>query len=133
MFVGMQITQVDISSDSTCLRFSVVGARPLYVTALSDCCSNGWFSEVQGADDLRNSTVLAVELSPAQDAPASKQDYDQIMFITIKVLTVRRALHECRITVRNSSNGCYGAGLEYGPPFDVDKLVFTPLKDGVYI
>lgn len=120
------IRKIELDSENQhYLRFTTNEGIFIYETE-GDCCSESWFADIIGVQNLLNSKIISVELVEREAidndsgytryAPKNynvndgrgRQDYDSVYaykFITNKGYS--------DIIFRNSSNGYYGGWLNY--------------------
>lgn len=117
---GKHVWEVRLGDAATLLVFYVAtpasagrwNGEYLAYRTNGDCCSETWFSAINGATVLDDQTVIDVVEREAADAPGTRQDEDQIYGYTLVT-----AKGHCDIEFRNSSNGYYG-GSCYRIDFD---------------
>lgn len=125
-----KIYKVEISIGEHFLIFETDIGKMVY-EAIGDCCSESWFAEIIGLNNIIGEKVIEVI---EKDLPSynlddgrSRQEIDSVYCYT---LTTKKG--HCDIVFRNSSNGYYGGYLEfsefgnipdeYKPLVDISKL-----------
>ena len=117
--VGTTVRAVFMDKDTQHYILFRTNLGDFVFVASGDCCSESWFSAVNGLSALiDNKVTQAVEVDMGDvDDGRSRQEYDTLYRITL--VTNRGA---CDIEFRNSSNGYYGGCVsDYGnsAPSDV--------------
>ena len=96
-------------SDGECFLMFHNGSVTITYEAYGDCCSESWFADITGLDNLRGQTVIGVRILDV-DLPEgdnrTRQEEDQVYGYR---LSTRKG--DCDIIFRNSSNGYYGGEL----------------------
>jgi hypothetical protein len=74
----------------------------------SDCCSETWFADVVGFDNLVGHPILTASESFENDPEdgRSRQDYD-----SVGIVSLTTDAGEAEVRWRNSSNGYYGGSI----------------------
>ena len=109
MLVGKRVKALYMHSDKTVLRLDLFGAKPVYLTATGDCCSQSWFEHVEGLAYLVGATVAIVEMREMPEQ--TEHDGDCIQYYGWSIKTDKG---QCELEMRNSSNGYYGGECEIG-------------------
>jgi hypothetical protein len=104
--VGATIKSVVVSEEGTRLTFTTTD-RVYRYDAFADCCSESWIESTDPLEELAGTTVLRIEQSPTQEVEGTRQEVDDIDFVTF--LTDKGYW---KLEFRNSSNGCYGGYME---------------------
>lgn len=106
--LGRYIERVSVSDGERFLMFHIRYSTVTY-EAYGDCCSESWFADITGLDNLRGQTVVGVRILDV-DLPEgdtrTRQEWDQVYGYR---LSTRKG--DCDIIFRNSSNGYYGGEL----------------------
>jgi hypothetical protein len=110
MLVGQKVLSIEVDSgDQHCLRLTTDKGITIFETE-GDCCSETWFADIIGVDQLIDRTILSALLVdmdvPDRIDSRSRQESDQ--FYCLK-LTTEWGVAD--IIFRNSSNGYYGGNL----------------------
>ena len=109
--VGGKVVAVLAAQDQSSLWFARYDGRVFEWAASGDCCSESWFADVDGLDDLIGKEILAVEVV---DMPSYMPDYnvndgrcrqDADAVYGYKITTDGGY---CDVVFRCSSNGYYG-------------------------
>lgn len=104
--IGKRVEAVWVSPDHWFLTFTTAQGNVSYITD-ADCCSDTWFADILGMDNLLGEEVLgAEELDLPGDCVEdgrSRQDCDRVYGWQ---LATQKGKTE--IMFRNSSNGYYG-------------------------
>lgn len=90
--------------------------------ATGDCCSESWFADIVGIDNLKNAVVIGIKVLnvelPEGDT-RTRQEYDEVYGYR---LTTHKG--DCDIIFRNSSNGYYGGELtQVSDPKQVEEIL----------
>ena len=103
--VGRVVDALLVSADQGSVAL-VCGAKVFIWATEGDCCSEAWFSDIDGVDDLFGREVMKVERveMPQIDDGRTRQECDE--FYGVKVTTDRGYVD---FVFRCSSNGYYGA------------------------
>ena len=106
--IGRQIREVRIGDAAQLLVFQVgtgryIGREFIAYRTEGDCCSETWFSAINGIEALIDQTVTDVIERETVEAPGTRQAED-----TLYGYTLVTATGHCDIEFRNSSNGYYG-------------------------
>lgn len=103
------VERVSVSDGEHFLMFHCRNMTTTY-EAYGECCSETWFADITGLDNLRKQTVIGVRILDV-DLPEgdtrTRQESDQVYGYR---LSTRKG--DCDIIFRNSSNGYYGGELE---------------------
>ena len=90
------------------------GDKVLYLEAVGDCCSETWFADIVGINNLLTGSVydkvIGIEILrfPEEVSDArGRQDVDEVYGVRL-----RTCKGDCDIIYRNSSNGYYGGTVE---------------------
>jgi hypothetical protein len=112
ILIGKTITQVEISQDNTFMRFMDSNGVLYPFMAIGDCCSNSWFHEVTGIEQLLDSPVqLVTSLQTyTEEERASSGPDDVTLVYGINLVTLKGI---AKIVFRNISNGYYCGWIEY--------------------
>lgn len=106
--LGEYVERVSVNDGERFLMFHNGSATTTY-EACGDCCSESWFADITGLDNLRGQTVIGVRILDV-DLPEgdtrTRQESDQVYGYR---LSTRKG--DCDIIFRNSSNGYYGGEL----------------------
>jgi len=80
-------------------------AKHLIIETNGDCCSETWFADIVGRDNLIPNEIIGVRFLsvPSVEDNRSRQDVDD--FYGVRLSTSKG---DCDIIYRNSSNGYYG-------------------------
>ena len=124
LLVGLRILSVSINDDDTVLVFETDKGQMAFL-AEGDCCSESWFSAINGLDSLLGRFVLEVRQRPEISVPGTRQEFDELYgyFLLAADDSGKTALATtpngtCEIEFRNSSNGYYGGSCErLGGPY----------------
>ena len=108
LFKNAKVLSVSISNGESALMLSLDNGEQVFLNTNSDCCSETWFADIVGLDDLRGESVLGVERLPLPEwvnveDGRGRQDFDDAYAYRLTT-----AKGDCDIIVRNSSNGYYG-------------------------
>lgn len=106
-----RIVGLDVGPDEAMLRFRTTDGN-VYAIAEGDCCSQSWFADIVGIDELVNAIVTHVAFDPMEPEPPQdarcRQEHDRFYGFIFK--TTRGS---CRFVFRNSSNGYYGGQVDF--------------------
>ena len=105
--VGRVVRAVFVNSDQSILALDV-GDGVAAICADGDCCSETWFADIVGMDDLRGHAIVSAERIDVPDRfpqtnERTRQEEDE--HYAIRLTT---AAGTCVVVYRNSSNGYYG-------------------------
>lgn len=110
--VNRIVESVWVNDDNTLMVFDC-GENKLAYETQSDCCSETWFSSINGLDNLLGHRVISVlERPEIGNLPSERQEVD-ILYGYILTATHPEDDHMgnangCEIEFRNASNGYYG-------------------------
>lgn len=119
--VGQTVREARISADAEMIAFQTDSSLVAY-RAVGDCCSDCWFSDINGATRLLGQTVIRVEDKGMAEEEGTRQEADRVYAYTI----VTQRGH-CDLELRNSSNGYYGGWCELTELTDADWDQMQPL------
>lgn len=106
--LGEYVRRVSVSDGEHYLMFRCRNVTITYAT-YGECCSETWFADITGLDNLRGQTVTGVRILDV-DLPEgdtrTRQESDQVYGYR---LATRKG--DCDIIFRNSSSGYYGGEL----------------------
>jgi hypothetical protein len=79
------------------------------ITTCSDCCSETWFADIIGVDNLLCEDTIGIEILDLPDPKddRTRQDYDLAYGFVLKTKK-----GNCEFIYRNSSNGYYGGDID---------------------
>lgn len=122
--IGLKINKILVEPKEARLVF-ITDKRNIGYSTYGDCCSETWFADIIGVENILSGTVLKIENIdlPTIEDGRSRQEHDQ--FMGIKITTDKGI---CDIIYRNSSNGYYGGNLktaEVGCPYPIDYKLIT--------
>lgn len=126
-----EISNIYIDKDKQeAIKFKVSSSWPdhgkefTYLTD-GDCCSETWFADIIGLNNLRNSTVTGIEIinMPSVDDGRTRQEYDEIY--AYKLMTKEGV---CEIIFRNSSNGYYGGSVYLDKDNETKEYNFVEIE-----
>ena len=123
--LGKYVERVYVSDGENLLMFHNGSVTTTY-EACGECCSESWFADITGLDNLRGQTVVGVRILDV-DLPEgdtrTRQESDQVYGYR---LSTRKG--DCDIIFRNSSNGYYGGELRLvGRDTRLDEVTFTEI------
>lgn len=101
--LGRTIVKIELNDDDTAMIFTDSSGITIAYGTEGDCCSESWFSGINGIQHLIGNPVVSVEEKPEQTVDGTRQDVDVIYGVTIATLAGR-----CDVAFCNSSNGYYG-------------------------
>lgn len=107
--VGRKILGIYVSKGEHFLKFETDDGA-IYYKAVGDCCSETWFAEILGFDNLIGEVVESCVYSNRiinKDDGKTRQEYDR--FYGFELITKKGM---CLFVYRNSSNGYYGGWAE---------------------
>lgn len=116
---GKRIERLEVGDQEGQLRFTVKDGAPVVWQTEGDCCSETWFADIIGTENLVGHEVLKAEEIevPAVEDNRTRQEEDQ--FYGVRLVTEKGP---CEIIYRNSSNGYYGGSIYLpDPPSSCDK------------
>lgn len=102
------VERVSVSAGEHYLMFHSQRKTTTY-GAYGDCCSESWFADITGLDNLRGQEVIGVrvlDVTLPKGDRRTRQDEDKVYGYR---LSTRKG--DCDIIFRNSSNGYYGGEL----------------------
>lgn len=103
------ITQIKMNDTSTVISFIGETGESFTYEADADCCSETWFSEIIGMQNLLGHKIEEVKEKDEQyNLEGTRQEVDTLYGFTLKT-----AQGLCDINFRNSSNGYYGGSCYY--------------------
>ncbi len=113
------------SKNQHVLKFTTSTNEELYYQTWGDCCSDTWFADIIGVQNLLDSQVNSVEKLEFDSQKIKpdgrcRQEVDQ--YYGFKLITNRGF---CDIIFRNSSNGYYGGSIDF---MKNDNQWFKPWK-----
>ena len=104
------IRKIYMADDESFIILDVIrGKKLLKYETVADCCSETWFADIIGVENLIGEEVIGIirlELPSPQDN-RSRQDYDEAYGIRLQTKK-----GDCDFIYRNSSNGYYGGRLD---------------------
>lgn len=104
--VNLKVNSLEINSDKTVIVLNTDSGKR-YLVAEGDCCSNSWFENISGLDNLIGQTILEVTDVDLPDKNIDT-DYEYFKFYSYKLRTPKGV---CELEYRNSSNGYYGGSV----------------------
>jgi len=120
--IGKKIIGVSIDKTYNDVLAFFTEDETLIYTCWGDCCSETWFADILGIENLINQEVTNVEdinLEDIQDG-RSRQDSDE--FYGIKITTIKGVVD---IIYRNSSNGYYSGSCDFGGKLSENMVLIT--------
>ena len=102
------VGRVSVSAGEHYLMFHGIKEAITY-EAYGDCCSETWFADITGLDNLRGQVVIGVrvlDVTLPEGDLRTRQEHDQVYGYR---LSTQKG--DCDIIFRNSSNGYYGGKL----------------------
>ena len=111
--LNLQIDKIYVEKGEESIIF-ITDKRTIKYTAYGDCCSETWFADIIGIENLLGQIVKKVEdidmpETYNTDDGRCRQECDSVY--SFKITTDKGY---CDIIFRNSSNGYYGGNLEEG-------------------
>lgn len=124
--VGTRPYELMISTNKKHLVFANRYDESTIISATGDCCSTSWIEHMEGVENL---DAVITDVKCAQINEVTVQEYYEV--IKTYSYTITTPLGECKIELRNNSNGFYGGELEMGLKIeDYDEPIhFNPLKE----
>lgn len=110
--LGSKVIAARLEEGESRLLFEMEGGSGVMWTVDGDCCSESWFADLVGVEDLAGATVTGVEsvemeaLGYSTEDGRGRQEHDQVYGYK---LTTDKGW--CDIVFRNSSNGYYGGSM----------------------
>jgi len=123
LMVGKVVTALFLDKDCQhYVRFQTT-TRNMDFYCEGDCCSEAWFADLLGVENLTNATIIAVIEKPMDDYDVcdgrGRQESDCVYGFTFKTTK-----GDFDLIFRNSSNGYYGGWL--------DKMLYYAASECVY-
>lgn len=120
ILVGQEVKGLYVCEGEYLLAFQVDSGY-IVLEVSGECCSESWFADITGVDQILGGTVTDVEYVEAEDVldDRTRQSYD--LCYGIKLKTTRGYAD---IVFRNSSNGYYGGSVDRG-------CLLPALPDGI--
>lgn len=106
--IGLKVLRIFVNEGEDQLLF-VTDKGNICYTTYSECCSETWFADIIGTDNLIWSIVKDVEMMDLPEIKDGRTRQDEDSFYGVKIKT-QAGLTD--IIYRNSSNGYYGGYLE---------------------
>lgn len=120
VMLGKVVQSIHVSDDEQFLKFTVQDDTFVYWSTWGDCCSETWFADIIGVDNLIDNTVTDVSILEFNDDELQddrcRQEHDR--FYGVRLSTVKGT---CDIIFRNSSNGYYGGEIRLASEEDMKK------------
>lgn len=115
--IGKKVREIYVDSEfQTYLKF-VTDQGDLHYYADGDCCSESYFAEILGVNNLlqQKYAVLSVEKIQLGESEGTRQESDSIYGIKINFSEPGKYYGpSCALIIfRNSSNGYYGGSCDY--------------------
>lgn len=123
--VGRTITALWIERDGFTIIFETSEGNVTYVTE-EECCSETWFSDITGVENLLGALVVATGDVDLQDY---NTDDGRCRHVSDRVygIKIKTTKGYADIVFRNSSNGYYGGSIcrvsSVSPSSDFEKIV----------
>ena len=122
--IGRRVDAIDVEKAKQEWIVFHTDAGPLCYHAEADCCSETWFSDIIGLEQLIGQKVSSVEEITIPDSVSGlidrdgrgRQESDTLYGYLIENGSWRNG---CKIFFRNSSNGYYGGSLS--DPIEIPK------------
>jgi hypothetical protein len=109
---GKTVIGLDVSDREESIRFRCADGSAVVWSTEGDCCSESWWADATGLDQLRGATVRGVrelELPDPEDDGRTRQESDVVYGYAIDT-----DAGSATLAFRNSSNGYYGGSAGLG-------------------
>ena len=118
-------TLIDIRIDpEDCLTLYTDDGKQERVYAEGECCSEAWFSDLEMFGSMPT-IVRSVQLSKDEIVPEHKMDKNRQEEEKVSFITINTNNGHISLTLRNSSNGYYGACIIVeGSRYNKDRPIY---------
>lgn len=126
--LGLIVEHISVSEGEDYLLFETgyQGKNLVLFHLDGDCCSETWFADIVGVENLLGEIVMGVEILdlPPPEDERTRQDVDEAYGVKLKT---RKGYVD--IVYRNSSNGYYGGEAYLVQPGEAKMRKFNPITE----